>query len=132
MRANEEGPSPRVPQATRRCALKAAGLTAVALGLGSACSGLKAPQKPGETVPLSPEDLVRMRELRRQAETISEDMSSIIARTLGMEESEPVSEFTVTLRPQAEIIEMSAIVVIGDGEGCFKDPPGVCCECPCP
>jgi hypothetical protein len=79
------------------------------------------------------EDRVRLRRLNEEVRGRTEEIARIMSRYLGTQ-SQPVRKVTFTLGEDnaSDVhIEMEPVIVVGDGKGCYDDPPGVCCECPC-
>ena len=77
----------------------------------------------------------RLRQLRKFLTRKVNKIARIVAEDLnpGRAEFNRPTKFTVEVDTVAETvhIEMEDILVIGDGEGCAEDPPGVSCVCPC-
>lgn len=87
-----------------------------------------------ETVPLSEDSQERLTELRETLTRTVNELAQSVSRDHGGSSVPPLERFTVSVSDGGESIgiEMEPIIVIGDGNGCVKDPPGISCECPCP
>ncbi len=89
---------------------------------------------PKPRVQVSNDDRQRMARLYEEVIGRVAEMGQIVARNLEFGPRYPVSKFTLNVGADAGRvvdIEFEPEPVIGDKNGCYKDPPGVCCECPC-
>ena len=86
----------------------------------------------------SPEDLRRLREISDQFNTLSQEASKIFVRTLELPESNldaPISRLIYTAQKGFEITRSPSNTNSDLGFAaflCYQDPPGVCCNGPCP
>jgi hypothetical protein len=88
-----------------------------------------------QKVQVSREERARMNKLTEKVTSHVQEMARIVRGNLGMDVNVPVAKFTMTTgTPENQQIhlEFEPIIVFGDGNGCYADPPGICCECPCP
>jgi hypothetical protein len=107
-----------------------------------ALAGCAHHRRPSAPVPLSSGDRARLAELRAQIADPIAEIAAIIARNPNLEPIGSLGGVALcfTGRPDAltiraaisSDIEFPDEIVIGDGEGCVLDPPGISCECPCP
>jgi hypothetical protein len=88
-----------------------------------------------QKVEVSREERARMTKLTEEVTSRVQEMARIVRGNLGMDVSVPVGKFTMTTgtpeNPGRTHLVFEPIIVTGDG-GCYADPPGICCECPCP
>ncbi len=90
-----------------------------------------------EPVKITPREQAQLSELRQDLTRQVASIARFVAQDLGADPFRPPVKFTVTVdnstssAPTIEI-EMDDLIVVGDGNGCVKDPPGISCECPCP
>ena len=88
-----------------------------------------------KAVEVGQEDHARLSRLLEEVQGRVEEIARIVSRNLKTAQLFPVKRVTLTSptveAPQTHI-EMEPILVAGNGNGCYKDPPGICCECPCP
>lgn len=88
-----------------------------------------------QKIQVSREERARMTKLTEEVTSRVQEMARIVRGNLGMDVNVPVGEFTMTTgTPENPRIHLKfgPIIVVGDGNGCYADPPGICCECPCP
>lgn len=91
-----------------------------------------------KNVPLSSEDRIRMARLYEEINGRFQEMSLIVARTLGKQPQvlkEAKLHFPTNDQPDQSLaisasggIKANTIWIFGDG-GCYQDPPGICFEC---
>ncbi len=93
----------------------------------------------GEPLFLDPADVELVRILTNEILDRVSEIDAILSTAAGTPPIGPVRTFTFSTEgydaegnPTTIDIEMDPIIVIGDQKGCYKDPPGICCECPCP
>ena len=89
-----------------------------------------------QKVEVSREERARMTKLTEEDTVRVQEMARIVRGNLGMNVNVPVGKFTMTTRtpenPRIHL-EFEPEIVIGDiTAGCYADPPGICCQCPCP
>lgn len=88
-----------------------------------------------QKVQVSREERARMTKLTEEVTSRVQEMARIVRGNLGMDVNVPIGKFTMTTGTQENPrihLEFEPIIVYGDGNGCYADPPGICCECPCP
>lgn len=88
-----------------------------------------------QKIEVSREERARMTKLTEEVTSRVQEMARIVRGNLGMDVNVPVGEFTMTTgTPENPRIHLKfgPTIVTGDGNGCYADPPGICCECPCP
>ncbi len=86
-------------------------------------------------VEVSREERVRMTKLTEEVSSRVQEMARIVRGNLGMDVNVPIGKFTMTTGTSESPVhlEFEPMEVIGDlSAGCYADPPGICCECPCP
>ncbi len=79
-------------------------------------------------------DSLRMEELEQEIVLRVREMGMLISRTTGCANCSNIEGFEMKMGNTAAG-EPSNVVIINYGNGvyeCRKDPPGICCECPCP
>ena len=93
----------------------------------------------GEAIPLSAEDIALIRQIVNEILVRVSEIDRIFASTGGTPPIGLVRKFCFSTEgydkdgnPTTVDIEMEPITIIGNPKGCSKDPPGICCECPCP
>lgn len=77
-------------------------------------------------------DRVRLRRLNEEVSGRTEEIARMVSHYFGTR-LHPVHKGTFTFGGDSATgpdIEMEPMVT-GSGNGCYKDPPGVCCECSC-
>jgi hypothetical protein len=86
-------------------------------------------------IPFSGGDSLRMKILQRELVNRIDEIGKIVGNRLEKKLS-PVGKCWITLKgtgtSRSVHVEMEPVIVSGDGNGCYLDPPGICCECPCP
>jgi len=86
-------------------------------------------------VEVSREQRARMTQLTEEVTVRVQEMARIVRGNLGMNVNVPVGKFTMTTGTPENArthLEFEPDIVLSGGNGCYADPPGICCECPCP
>jgi hypothetical protein len=94
----------------------------------------RAPETDPKFVPMTTDGRAELTELREDLTQRVNVIARLVAQDLGSDNFKLPKKFTVEVDTSegAVHIEMEDIVVVGDGNGCASDPPGISCECPCP
>jgi hypothetical protein len=82
----------------------------------------------------SSQDSLRMEELEQEITLRIRELGTLISRTTGCTNCSNIEGFEMKMGNTAAG-EQSNVIIINYGNGvyeCRKDPPGICCECPCP
>lgn len=94
----------------------------------------KSTDAPNKAVKPSAQDSSRMAVLEQEILQRAIELGALVSRTTGCKNCSAIEGFEMKIGNTAAGPK-SDVVILNYGGGvfeCHKDPPGICCECPCP